>query len=185
MRVDVEEDPLCIIISFIDQGTPFNPLTKEMPDTTGMKARERPIGGLGLFMVKQTMDGVAYAYEDGKNILTIRKKTDQITGGITMSETIYQKQGTTLTVKPEGRLDTVTSPALEKELQEHLDGVKDVTMDLAAVEYISSGGLRMMLATEQLLEQKGGALKVINANEYILEVFDLVGFMDVVEVVRS
>ena len=71
------------------------------------------------------------------------------------------------------------------ELQEHLDGVKDVTMDLAAVEYISSGGLRMMQATEQLLEQKGGALKVINANEYILEVFDLVGFMDVVEVVRS
>ena len=102
-----------------------------------------------------------------------------------MSETIYQKQGTTLTVKPKGRLDTVTSPALEKELQEHLDGVKDVTMDLASVEYISSGGLRMMLATEQLLEQKGGALKVINANEYILEVFDLVGFMDVVEVVRS
>ena len=102
-----------------------------------------------------------------------------------MSETIYQKQGTTLTVKPEGRLDTVTSPAFEKELQEHLDGVKDVTMDLASVEYISSGGLRMMLATERLLEQKGGALKVINANEYILEVFDLVGFMDVVEVVRS
>ena len=74
VRVDVEEDPLCVIISFIDQGIPFNPLAKEMPDTTGMKARERPIGGLGLFMVKQTMDDVAYAYEDGKNILTIRKK---------------------------------------------------------------------------------------------------------------
>ena len=74
VRVDVEEDPLCVIISFIDQGTPFNPLAKEMPDTTGMKARERPIGGLGLFMVKKTMDDVAYAYEDGKNILTIRKK---------------------------------------------------------------------------------------------------------------
>lgn len=102
-----------------------------------------------------------------------------------MSEAIYQKQDTTLTVKPAGRLDTVTSPLLERELQLHLDGVKDIVMDFSAVEYISSGGLRMLLATEQTLEQRGGKLQVIHANDYIIDVFDMVGFMDVVEVIRG
>ena len=102
-----------------------------------------------------------------------------------MSEAIYQKQDTTLTVKPAGRLDTVTSPLLERELQLHLDGVKDIVMDFSSVEYISSGGLRMLLATEQTLEQRGGRLQVIHANDYIIDVFDMVGFMDVVEVIRG
>ena len=74
VRVDVEEDPLSIIITFIDQGYPYNPLSKEMPNTIGLPAKKRPIGGLGLFMVKKTMDAVSYSYENGQNILTIRKK---------------------------------------------------------------------------------------------------------------
>ena len=102
-----------------------------------------------------------------------------------MSGTIYEKQGTTLTVKPQGRLDTATSPVLEKELEQHLDGVKDVIMDFSSVEYISSSGLRMLLATEQLLEAPDVDMKVAHANEYIIEVFDMVGFMDVVEVVTD
>ncbi len=47
VRVDVEDDPLSVIITFIDHGVPFDPLTKEFRDTTGLPARERPIGGLG------------------------------------------------------------------------------------------------------------------------------------------
>ncbi len=74
VRVDVEEDPLCAIITFIDEGKPFDPLKRKFKDTTGLPARERPIGGLGLFMVKKIMDDISYSYEDGKNILTIRKK---------------------------------------------------------------------------------------------------------------
>ena len=74
VRVDVEEDPLSIIITFIDQGYPYNPLSKEMPNTIGLPAKKRPIGGLGLFMVKKTMDAVSYTYEKGQNILKIRKK---------------------------------------------------------------------------------------------------------------
>ena len=74
VRVDVEEDPLSIIITFIDQGYPYNPLSKEMPNTIGLPAKKRPIGGLGLFMVKKTMDAISYTYEKGQNILKIRKK---------------------------------------------------------------------------------------------------------------
>lgn len=65
-------DPLQITIQFLDHGKPFNPLTKKDADTT-LSAEERDIGGLGILMVKKSMDQVEYAYENGKNILTIKK----------------------------------------------------------------------------------------------------------------
>lgn len=74
VRFDVEREPLSIIITFCDHGEPYDPLSKAMPDTIGLPAKKRPIGGLGLFMVKKTMDDIDYTYKDGKNILTIRKK---------------------------------------------------------------------------------------------------------------
>ena len=73
VRVDVEEHPLSVIITFIDRGMPYDPLKAKAPDVT-LPASARPIGGLGIFMVKKTMDGIAYSYRDGQNILTIRKK---------------------------------------------------------------------------------------------------------------
>lgn len=72
VRCEVLTDPLRVVIQFLDDGTPFDPLAKEDPDITpeGTENRE---GGLGIFMVKQMMDDVAYAYENGKNTLTIQK----------------------------------------------------------------------------------------------------------------
>ena len=102
-----------------------------------------------------------------------------------MSTTIFEKQGTNLTVKPQGRLDTATAPILEQEIQQYLDGILNVTMDFAEVEYISSSGLRVMLSTDQILEDRGGKLTVIHVNEHILEVFQLVGFMEIVDVEES
>ena len=60
-------------ITFVDEGVPFDPLAKDDPDVT-LSAEERQIGGLGIFLVKKTMDDMTYRREDGKNILTIRKK---------------------------------------------------------------------------------------------------------------
>ena len=60
-------------ITFIDSGVPYNPLEKEDPDIT-LSAEERPIGGLGIFMVKKSMDEMTYRYENGCNILSIAKK---------------------------------------------------------------------------------------------------------------
>ncbi|MDO4811850.1 MAG: ATP-binding protein [Eubacteriales bacterium] len=67
-----KDDPRRVYVSFEDEGIPYNPLTKEDPDTT-LSAEERAIGGLGIYMVKQTMDDVKYKYENGHNILTIQK----------------------------------------------------------------------------------------------------------------
>ena len=72
VRVEVAEDPLAVVITFIDNGVPYDPLAKTDPNTT-LSAEEREIGGLGIFMVKKTMDEIAYEYKDGQNILAIKK----------------------------------------------------------------------------------------------------------------
>ena len=70
--IEGDSTPGAVSISFQDEGKPFNPLESREPDIT-LPARERKIGGLGIFMVKKSMDDVRYEYRDGKNILTIRK----------------------------------------------------------------------------------------------------------------
>ena len=72
VRVEVVEEPLSVVITFIDNGVPYDPLKNDDPDTT-LSADERDIGGLGIYMVKKSMDEIAYEYKDGQNILTIKK----------------------------------------------------------------------------------------------------------------
>ena len=72
VRLEILENPLSIVITFIDNGKPYDPLAREDPDVT-LSAEERQIGGLGIYLVKKTMDDVKYEYKDGKNILTIKK----------------------------------------------------------------------------------------------------------------
>lgn len=73
IRIELREDPVSISISFIDHGKPFNPLELDNPDLD-LSLDERKAGGLGIFIVRQSMDEISYEYKDGQNILTIRKK---------------------------------------------------------------------------------------------------------------
>ena len=73
VRVEVMEEPLAVIITFIDGGVPYDPLKAADPDST-LSAEERQLGGLGIYMVKKSMDEISYEYRDGKNILSIKKK---------------------------------------------------------------------------------------------------------------
>lgn len=72
VRVEVLEDPMAVVITFIDRGIPYDPLKKEDPDVT-LSAEDREIGGLGIYMVKKSMDDISYEYKDGQNILRIKK----------------------------------------------------------------------------------------------------------------
>ena len=72
IRCEVIEDPLRVVVQFLDKGVPFDPLAMSDPDRSTEALQERE-GGLGIFMVKQMMDDVSYAYENGKNTLTILK----------------------------------------------------------------------------------------------------------------
>ena len=72
VRVDVLQEPLSVVVTFIDNGVAYDPLAKEDPDVA-LSAEEREIGGLGIYMVKKSMDEISYEYKDGQNILRIMK----------------------------------------------------------------------------------------------------------------
>lgn len=73
VRLEITDDPAAASITFIDRGVPFDPLAKPDPDVT-LSAEERGIGGLGIYMVKKSMDDMRYEYRDGQNVLTLVKK---------------------------------------------------------------------------------------------------------------
>lgn len=72
VRVEVLKEQPAVVITFLDNGVPYDPLKKEDPDVT-LSAQERTAGGLGIFLVKKSMDDILYEYKDGQNILKIRK----------------------------------------------------------------------------------------------------------------
>lgn len=72
----VSDEGKTVTVTFTDSGVPYNPLAKKDPDVT-LSADERQIGGLGIYMVKKTMDDVTYEFKDGKNILSIKKKVKE------------------------------------------------------------------------------------------------------------
>ena len=92
------------------------------------------------------------------------------------------RNGNSLTVAIEGRLDTTTAPQLEAELKASLDGITELTMDLSTLEYISSAGLRVLLSAQKIMN-KQGEMKVAGANETVMEVFEVTGFSDILNIV--
>lgn len=87
-----------------------------------------------------------------------------------------------LTLALTGRLDTTTAPQLEKALQENLDGIHSITFDFAGIEYISSAGLRVLLSAQKQMNAASGVMKLIHANETVMEVFDITGFADILTI---
>lgn len=73
VQVDVIKEPLSVVVTFIDNGAAYDPLAREDPNVT-LTAEEREIGGLGIYMVKKSMDEISYEYKDGQNILRMKKE---------------------------------------------------------------------------------------------------------------
>lgn len=95
---------------------------------------------------------------------------------------IKNSEGSALTVLLEGRLDTNTAPQLENELKDCLDNVTVLTIDMKSLDYLSSAGLRVLLATQKKMNSIKGKMIVKNVNEIIMEVFEVTGFVDVLTI---
>ena len=91
------------------------------------------------------------------------------------------KNASSLTLAVAGRLETLTAPELEKVVKEELTGVTELTFDLTELEYISSAGLRVLLAAQKIMNAQG-SMKVTGANEIVQEVFDITGFSDLLTI---
>lgn len=93
----------------------------------------------------------------------------------------FKNAGNELTVELSGRLDTSTSPDLEKELSTRLDGIQSLIYDFKDLDYISSAGLRVVLATQKTMN-KNGSMKLINVNESIMEILEVTGMVDILTI---
>ena len=94
----------------------------------------------------------------------------------------FERNGDTLTAAPVGRLDTATSPVVEQKINAELDGVQHLVIDFTEVDYISSSGLRILLAALHTMEERNGDVRLIHVNEYIRDVLNLVGFLEIMPV---
>ena len=86
-----------------------------------------------------------------------------------------------LTLAVEGRLDTTTAPELEEVVKESVEGSEELEIDFSKLEYISSAGLRVLLATQKIMSEKG-SMVIKGANETVKEVFDVTGFCDILTI---
>jgi len=89
--------------------------------------------------------------------------------------------GTTMNIALEGRLDTTTSPRLEEEVRADIGGITELNFDLAALEYISSAGLRVLLAAQKIMNAQG-AMTVKNVSPEIMEIFEVTGFSEILTI---
>lgn len=89
--------------------------------------------------------------------------------------------GTTLNIALEGRLDTTTAPQLEEELKNSLDDCTELVIDFEKLEYLSSAGLRVLLATQKVMNKQGKMI-IRNVNEAIMEIFEMTGFVDILTI---
>lgn len=94
---------------------------------------------------------------------------------------IKNKENDTLVMALEGRLDTTTAPQLDAEVKTSLDGIKELIFDFTSLQYISSAGLRVILSAQKTMNKQGKMI-VKNVNSDIMEVFEITGFSDIMNI---
>ena len=94
---------------------------------------------------------------------------------------VRNQQGSKLTLSLQGRLDTTTAPRLEGELRDAVIGVSDLVFDLSDLEYVSSAGLRVLLSAQKVMN-KQGTMTIIHAKPEIMEIFEVTGFVDILNI---
>ena len=92
-----------------------------------------------------------------------------------------EKNGNALTLKVKGRIDTATSPKLQKEIEYSIEGVETLAFDFSEMEYISSSGLRVLLSAQKKMNGQG-KMTVKNVSETVMEIFEITGFSDILTI---
>ena len=91
------------------------------------------------------------------------------------------QEGTRLEIAIEGRLDTMTAPSLEEEVKNSIEGIKELVFDFKDLAYVSSAGLRVLLSAQKTMN-KQGTMSIKNANEEVMEIFEVTGFIDILNI---
>jgi sigma-B regulation protein RsbU (phosphoserine phosphatase) len=191
-----------VILTIMDDGIPFNPLTVAPPDLS-LLLHEREIGGLGIHLVRSMFDEVSYHRNVRRNVLTVKKRLaskatlsmkrpDKTGIGTFAVETLPQpsrqgpgnleqtvqshRRGTVMIVTPQARFDTTSSPEVERILMDHIErGERQIVLDLSHISYISSIGLRVILKAAMAMTHTGGNVVLCGGNDQVRTVLQLSG----------
>lgn len=186
VTIDVELQPDRLTVTLSDNGKAFDPLGRDAPDTT-LSVDERPIGGLGIHLVRQLMDKVSYHRRDDSNVVVLAKllpggTTEGHHGGRLMDITTRAAKDVTI-VAIAGNLDSNTSPQAKETLDAIVaGGGRKIAVDFTSLDYVSSAGLRVMLGTAKQLKAAGGSLRTFGLNQTVHEVFEISGFSTILPV---
>lgn len=93
-----------------------------------------------------------------------------------------EKNDSTVNVAVTGRIDTTTAPQLEEAILPEIDGASEVVIDFKNLEYISSAGLRLLLMLQKKMNAASGSFKILNVNDFVMEVFEMTGFKDILTI---
>jgi serine/threonine-protein kinase RsbW len=170
------------LIAIADDSPAFNPLEHDSPDPSAALDDREP-GGWGIYFIRRLMDDVTYERRQGRNYLTLIKHLPTIIPGAAM---VIDAEGTfpvreladnRAVISPAGRLDSNTSPRLEMALNDQLrQGITCLFVDMSAVEYIASSGLKVLVAAWRRARDDGGDVVLLGLQPRIVEIFEMVGF---------
>jgi anti-anti-sigma factor len=186
IRIELQADGKLLEARIEDDGRPFDPTEASEPNLD-VSLEERRIGGLGMLLVRTLMDDIRYTREQDRNILVVTKRThsapaERVVANLPNKESSgmnvqVAKDADVTIAQLAGRLDGMTSKTVEQHLLTLVDGgVRQMVLDLGALEYISSVGLRVLILVAKRLKPLGGRVVVCAMQEPIQQVFEIAGF---------
>lgn len=160
-----------------DDAPAYNPLARPEVNTT-LPLEARPVGGLGVHLVKKLMNVCQYEHRDGWNIFSIERKLSPAPGAATTINIATSRLSSSATLSLTGRLDGLSSPELEQQVCALIaSGVRTLTFDLSALDYVSSAGLRVFIIAAKKLKASGGAAHFISLTPAVRDVFHISGLL--------
>jgi len=181
ITTEVTKEAITAIIS--DDGVPFDPTKQAAPDIT-LPLETRPIGGLGIHLVRSFIDEISYKYENKQNVLRLTKKI-KVNEDILMeiSESI---QDQLVILAPKGRIDSITSTDLDAKISDLIArGFSKIIVDFSATDFVSSAGLRILLMKEKQLRNIHGYLILACMSDVIEEIFEVSGFSSIFKIQKT
>jgi serine/threonine-protein kinase RsbW len=189
VTIEVELRTDRVSVTLTDDGRAFDPFGVAAPAAPDqvLPVEERPLGGLGLHLVRRMMDEISYDRRADRNVVVLAKRlasgmTVGQRGGRTMDITTRTRNDVTL-IAFGGKLDSNTAPLAQQALDGILaGGGRKIVVDFTELDYISSAGLRVLLGTAKRLSGAGSALRLFGLNETVGEVFEISGFATILAV---
>ncbi|MBI5960012.1 MAG: anti-sigma factor antagonist [Chloroflexi bacterium] len=182
IEITCQADASRFLITLTDDSPAFNPLEHTAPDPVAPLDTREP-GGWGIYFIRRLMDDVTYQRVGSYNRLVLTKKLPEArpaaapaagTGDVFPVRTLDKK---TAVISPSGRLDSNTSPTLERALITQLDhGMVWIFVDMTNVEYIASSGLKILVSSWRRARDNQGDVVLSGLQPRLIEIFEMVGF---------